>query len=161
MNESGKIYPQHLERMAYVYIRQSTLRQVAENLESHALQYQLGQRAQTLGWPKAQVVVIDDDLGKSGITAENRSGFQALVSAVGLAQVGIILVTDVSRLARNCSDWYQLLDLASLCGSLIGDASGIYDPRDYNDRLLLGLKGTFLRGPMVSFAHATPRCSSQ
>jgi len=143
MNESGKIYPQHLERMAYVYIRQSTLRQVAENLESHALQYQLGQHAQTLGWPKAQVVVIDEDLGKSAITAENRSGFQALVSAVGLAQVGIILVTDVSRLARNCSDWYQLLDLASLCGSLIGDASGIYDPRDFNDRLLLGLKGTF------------------
>jgi DNA invertase Pin-like site-specific DNA recombinase len=88
-------------------------------------------------------MVIDDDLGKSAISASDRSGFQTLVSAVGLAKVGIILVTDVSRLARNCTDWYQLLDIASLCGTLIGDASGVYDPRDYNDRMLLGLKGTF------------------
>jgi len=143
MNANPKIQPQHLERQAYVYIRQSTMKQVEQNLESHDLQYQLAQRAQGLGWSAVQVVVIDDDLGKSAISASDRSGFHTLVSAVGLAKVGIILVTDVSRLARNCTDWYQLLDLASLCGTLIGDASGLYDPRDYNDRMLLGLKGTF------------------
>ena len=143
MKESSKITPQHLERQAYVYIRQSSMRQVEENLESQDLQYQLVQRARALGWPAAQVTVIDDDLGKSAITAHGREGFQTLVAAVGLKQVGIILVTDVSRLARNCGDWYRLLDLASLCGALISDASGIYNPQIYDDRLLLGLKGTF------------------
>jgi DNA invertase Pin-like site-specific DNA recombinase len=143
MSKGAKIQPQHLERQAYVYIRQSTPRQVEQHLESQDLQYQLGQRAQRLGWSAEQVVIIDDDLGKSAISTTDRQGFQTLVAAVGLAQVGIILVTDVSRLARNCSDWYQLLDLASVYGTLIGDASTVYDPRDYNDRLLLGLKGTF------------------
>jgi len=143
MNPSPKITSQHLERQAYIYIRQSSLRQVEENLESQDLQYQLVQRAQALGWPQDRVVVIDDDLGKSAITASGREGFQTLVAAVGLKQVGLILVTDVSRLARNCGDWYRLLDLASLCGALISDASGIYNPQIYDDRLLLGLKGTF------------------
>lgn len=143
MNRPDKIQVQHRQRQALVYIRQSTLRQVAENRESRDLQYQLVQRAQTLGWREKQVVAIDDDLGKSAVTAANRPGFQAVVTAVGLGQVGIILVTDVSRLARNCSDWYQLLDLASLRGTLISDPHSLYDPRDYNDRLLLGLKGTF------------------
>lgn len=143
MNNQPKICPQHLERLAYVYIRQSTMKQVEQNLESNDLQYQLADRAQGLGWGEHQVVIIDDDLGKSAIRSSNRYGFQELVSAVGLVKVGIILVTDVSRLARNCSDWFQLLDLASLCGTLIADTSGVYDPRDYNDRLLLGLKGTF------------------
>lgn len=143
MNSSPKLLPVHLERLAYVYIRQSSLRQVAENLESQDLQYALVRRAQALGWPESRIVVIDDDLGKSAITASGREGFQSLVAAVGLGQVGIILVTDVSRLARNCSDWYKLLDLASLCGALICDGSGIFDPRIYDDRLLLGLKGAF------------------
>lgn len=143
MNNQPKIQPQHLERQAYVYIRQSTPHQVEQHLESQDLQYQLGQLAQRLGWAAEQVVVIDDDLGKSAISTLDRPGFQALVAAVGLSQVGIILVTDVSRLARNCSDWYHLLDLASLCSTLIGDNGAVYDPRDYNDRLLLGLKGTF------------------
>lgn len=143
MNRPDKIQPQHLERQAMVYIRQSTLRQVAENRESRDLQYQLVQRAQALGWPERRVVTVDHDLGKSAVTAANRPGFQTVVTAVGLEQVGIILVTDVSRLARNCSDWYKLLDLASLCGTLISDPHSLYDPRDYNDRLLLGLKGTF------------------
>jgi DNA invertase Pin-like site-specific DNA recombinase len=143
MNPSSKITAAHLERAAVVYIRQSSLRQVEENLESQDLQYQLAQRAQTLGWSQARIQIIDDDLGKSAISSANRAGFQSLAAAVGLAQVGIILVTDVSRLARNCSDWYRLLDLASLYGSLISDSSGIYDPRIYDDRLLLGLKGTF------------------
>ena len=143
MSRHPKIQPQHLERLAYVYIRQSTLRQVGQNLESQDLQYQLAQRAQSLGWADDQVKVIDDDLGKSAATTTDRQGFQALVAAVGLGKVGIILVTDVSRLARNCSDWYQLLDMASVFGVLISDAGMIYDPQDFNDRLLLGLKGTF------------------
>ncbi len=143
MTNHPKIQPQHLERLAYVYIRQSSPRQVEEHLESQDLQYQLEQQAQALGWTAEQVIIIDEDLGKSAITSADRPGFQQLVAAVGLAQVGLILVTAVSRLARNCSDWYQLLDLASLSGSLIGDSEAIYDPRDYNDRLLLGLKGAF------------------
>jgi DNA invertase Pin-like site-specific DNA recombinase len=151
MTKHPKILPQHLERQAYVYIRQSTPQQVEQHLESQDLQYQLVQRAQALGWNESQVVVIDDDLGKSAITAVDRRGFQAVVVAVGLGQVGLILVTDVSRLARNCADWYQLLDpsaslragLASHAGTLLSDASGVYDPRHYDDRLLLGLKGTF------------------
>jgi DNA invertase Pin-like site-specific DNA recombinase len=143
MSTNPKITPQHLERSAYVYIRQSSLHQVAENLESQDLQYQLAQRACSLGWAEANIQVIDDDLGKSAITAANRSGFQNLVAAVGLGQVGILLVTDVSRLARNCTDWFSLLDLASLRNCLICDAGGVYDPRIYDDRLLLGLKGTF------------------
>lgn len=159
MNPSAKITPQHLQRLAYVYIRQSSLRQVEENLESQDLQYQLGQRARALGWPEASIVIIDDDLGKSAITAAGREGFQTLVAAVGLDQVGLILVTDVSRLARNCSDWYRLLDLASLCGTLISDASGIYDPRIYDDRLLLGLKGAFSEAQWYTMR--TQLCAAQ
>jgi len=143
MNNHVKVLPQHLERQAYVYIRQSSPRQVEQNLESQDLQYQLVQRAQNLGWPAEQIVVIDDDLGKSAITATDRQGFHSLVAAVGLGQVGLILVTAVSRLARNCSNWYQLLDLASVWATLISDTSGIYDPRHFDDRLLLGLKGAF------------------
>lgn len=143
MNNQPKILPQHHERLAYVYIRQSTPGQVREHLESQALQYQLAQRAQALGWPAEQVVLVDDDLGKSAVSTADRLGFQSLVAQVALGRVGIILVTDVSRLARNCSDWYQLLDLASLAHTLIADATGVYDPRSYDDRLLLGLKGAF------------------
>ncbi len=143
MTSPAKIQPSHLARQAVVYIRQSTPGQVKEHLESQDLQYQLAQRAVSLGWPQAQVQVLEADLGKSGVSSAERTGFQALVAAVGLAQVGLILVTDVSRLARNCADWYQLLDLASLCATLIADASGLYDPRIFDDRLLLGLKGTF------------------
>lgn len=143
MSKHAKIHPPHLERLAYVYIRQSSPRQVEQNLESQDLQYQLVHRAQTLGWAEEQVVVVDDDLGKTAITSANRQGFQGLVSEVGLGRVGIILVTDVSRLARNCGDWYQLLDLASVCCTLVSDASGVYDPRNYDDRMLLGLKGAF------------------
>lgn len=150
MNSGSKLPLQHLERQAYVYIRQSSLRQVEENLESQDLQYQLVQRARSLGWAEGRITVIDDDLGKSAITSAGREGFQSLVAAVGLGQVGIILVTDVSRLARNCTDWFRLLDLASLCGTLISDAGGVYDPRLYDDRLLLGLKGTFAEAQWYS-----------
>lgn len=143
MSKHAKIHSPHLERMAYVYVRQSSPRQVEQNLESQDLQYQLVNRAQAFGWAEEQIVIIDDDLGKTAVTSTNRQGFQDLVSAVGLGRVGIILVTDVSRLARNCGDWYQLLDLASMCGTLVSDASGVYDPRSYDDRMLLGLKGAF------------------
>ncbi len=150
MSSGNKLTAQHLDRYAYIYIRQSSLRQVEENLESQDLQYQLAQRARSLGWAEENIQVIDDDLGKSAITTANRSGFQNLVAAVGLGQAGIILVTDVSRLARNCTDWFSLLDLASLRGCLICDAGGVYDPRLYDDRLLLGLKGTFAEAQWYS-----------
>jgi DNA invertase Pin-like site-specific DNA recombinase len=150
MNPGSKIRPEHLQRSACVYIRQSSPRQVEENRESQDLQYQLVRRALSLGWAEGNIEIIDDDLGKSAITAAGRSGFQSLVAAVGLGQVGLILVTDVSRLARNCTDWFSLLDLASLRGSLISDTSGVYDPRIYDDRLLLGLKGTFAEAQWYS-----------
>ena len=137
-----KIRPVHLARQAYVYVRQSTLRQVLHNGESTERQYALAQRACDLGWPPEQVITIDEDQGHSGATAQNRVGFQQLISAMGLDQVGIVLALEVSRLARSCSDWYRVLELAALSGTLIGDDEGVYDPRDYNDRLLLGLKGT-------------------
>jgi len=159
MIASPKITPQHQERAAYVYIRQSSMRQVEENLESQDLQYQLVQRARSLGWAEGRIVVIADDLGKSAITAAGREGFHNLVAAVGLGQVGLILVTDVSRLARNCTDWFRLLDLASLCGTLLCDASGVYDPRIYDDRLLLGLKGTFSEAQWYSMR--TQLCAAQ
>jgi DNA invertase Pin-like site-specific DNA recombinase len=159
MNTHPKIQSTHLERLAYVYIRQSSMRQVEENLESQDLQYQLVGRAQAFGWPQARVMVVDDDLGKSGIASTQREGFQNVVAAVGLGQVGIILVTDVSRLARNCSDWYRLLDLASLCGTLISDASGVFDPRIYDDRLLLGLKGAFSEAQWYNMR--TQLCAAQ
>jgi DNA invertase Pin-like site-specific DNA recombinase len=143
LDTSSKITRQHRERQAFVYIRQSTMKQVASNFESQDMQYQLTKRAEALGWPADQVVVIDDDLGKSGASAAERTGFHMLVAEVGLSHAGMILVTDVSRLARNCADWYQLLDLASLSGTLISDASGIFEPRNFDDRLLLGMKGTF------------------
>ena len=159
MKSSSKIEATHLERLACVYIRQSSLRQVEENLESQDLQYQLVGRAHSLGWPEGRIQVVDDDLGKSGISSAERSGFQSLVASVGLGQVGIILVTDVSRLARNCADWYRLLDLASVCATLISDSSGIYDPRIYDDRLLLGLKGTFSEAQWYNMR--TQLCAAQ
>jgi DNA invertase Pin-like site-specific DNA recombinase len=142
MNPHPKILPAHLARQAYVYVRQSTLRQVLHNAESTERQYALAQRACALGWEEAQVITIDEDQGQSGATARNRTGFQELISAISLDQIGIVLVLEVSRLARSCSDWYRVLELAALSGTLIGDEDGVYDPRDYNDRLLLGLKGT-------------------
>jgi DNA invertase Pin-like site-specific DNA recombinase len=139
---SGKIQSTHRDRWAVVYVRQSTLQQVARHQESTRLQYGLVERALSLGWSRSHVQVIDDDLGKSGATAEGRPGFQRLVAAVSLEQVGIVLGIEMSRLARSCRDWHQLLEVCALFGTLIGDLDGVYDPRDYNDRLLLGLKGT-------------------
>src|SRR5262245_5547993 len=142
MTPHPKILTTHLARHAYIYVRQSTLRQVLYATESKERQYGLVERAGLLGWPATQVVVIDDDQGQSGSRAHDRNGFQELMGAIALDQVGIVLVLEVARLARNGSDWYRVLEVAALAGTLIGDIDGVYDPRDYNDRLLLGLKGT-------------------
>jgi len=137
-----KITALHRARDAYVYVRQSTLLQVRANTESLARQYDLRQRAVLLGWPAHQVVVVDEDLGRSGASAAGRSGFSELVADVGLGKAGIVLALECSRLARSNADWYQLLDLCALTDTLIADADGIYHPGSYNDRLVLGLKGT-------------------
>jgi DNA invertase Pin-like site-specific DNA recombinase len=139
---SVKIRSQHLERLAVVYVRQSTARQVLEHRESTELQYKLSRRAVELGWRQDRILVIDDDLGLSGSTAVNRIGFQRLLAEVSLDHVGLVLGIEMSRLARSCKDWHQLLELCALFGALLADQDGLYDPSDYNDRLLLGLKGT-------------------
>lgn len=139
---SEKVQPWHRDRLAVVYVRQSTAQQVLDHQESTRLQYGLRTRAVDLGWAQAQVAVIDDDLGKSGTSAEGRAGFQRLVSEVSLDDVGSILGVEMSRLGRSCKDWYQLLELCALFHTLIADLDGVYDPAQYNDRLLLGLKGT-------------------
>jgi DNA invertase Pin-like site-specific DNA recombinase len=138
-----KIQPLHLGRLAVIYVRQSSPAQVEQHAESRRRQYQLAERAQALGWPSGRCLIIDDDLGLSGAHSANRPGYQRLVSLVALREVGIVFGLEVSRLARNCLDWYQLLELAAAFAVLIGDEDGVYDPGDFNDRLLLGLKGTF------------------
>ena len=142
MNAESKVTPQHLQRGAYLYIRQSTLRQVLENTESTQRQYALRRRAVALGWPEERIVVIDHDLGQSGASAVQREGFQQLVAEVGLGKAGIVMGLEVSRLARNCADWHRLLEICALTHTLILDEDGLYDPGHFNDRLLLGLKGT-------------------
>ena len=137
-----KVTNGHLGRNAYLYVRQSTLRQVFENTESTRRQYALRQKAIALGWPAEQIVVIDSDLGQSGASAVDRQGFQRLVAEVGLGKAGIVLGLEVSRLARNSTDWHRLLEICALTDTLILDEDGIYDPAHFNDRLLLGLKGT-------------------
>jgi len=139
---SEKIVPVHLERLAVVYVRQSTLQQVLDHQESTRLQYGLVNRAEALGWSQERILVIDDDLGKSGASAQGREGFQRLVAEVGLNHVGLILGVEMSRLARSSKDWHQLLEICALFRTLIADLDGVYDPSQYNDRLLLGLKGT-------------------
>ena len=139
---SEKVHARHCDRQAIVYVRQSTIRQVEHNRESTRLQYALADRACGLGWPRDQITVIDDDLGRSGSSTLDRPGFQRLVAEVGLGHVGMVIGIEVSRLARSCRDWHQLLEMCALFDTLIGDADGIYDPATYNDRLLLGLKGT-------------------
>src|SRR6516165_1083225 len=139
---SPKIRPWHLDRSAIVYVRQSTPQQVTDHQESTARQYALADRAIALGWPRQQIVVIDDDLGKSGQSIEGRPGFQRLLAEVALDRVGLILGIEMSRLARSCKDWHHLLELCARFRTLLADADGLYDPTDFNDRLLLGLKGT-------------------
>jgi DNA invertase Pin-like site-specific DNA recombinase/predicted DNA-binding transcriptional regulator AlpA len=142
MTDLSKIKPSHLERTAFIYVRQSTPSQVEHNSESTARQYALADRACQLGWPKQHVVIVDEDLGLSGSSTDKRSGFARLTSEVALAHVGIVLGLEVSRLARNNADWYRLLELCGVTDTLIGDNDGVYHPALFNDRLLLGLKGT-------------------
>lgn len=142
MSYNQKIKSTHLQRLAYIYVRQSTAAQVEFNRESTDRQYKLAQRAITLGWAKQQVKVIDEDLAQSGSSSAQRAGFIMMTKEVALGQVGLILSIEVSRVARNNTDWYRLLDLCSVTDTLIGDEDGLYHPGLFNDRLLLGLKGT-------------------
>lgn len=142
METHQKVTASHLKRNAYLYVRQSTLRQVFENTESTERQYALRQRAMALGWQQERIVVIDSDLGQSGASAADREGFQRLVTETGMGRAGIVMGLEVSRLARNSSDWHRLLEICALTDTLILDEDGIYDPAHFNDRLLLGLKGT-------------------
>src|SRR6184192_3600074 len=137
-----KVTAEHLRRNAYLYVRQSTLRQVLTNTESTMRQYDLRGRAIALGWSAEQVVVIDTDQGRSGASATDRDGFQRLVAEVSMGRAGIVLGLEVSRLARNNADWHRLLEICALSATLILDEDGLYDPCHFNDRLLLGLKGT-------------------
>jgi DNA invertase Pin-like site-specific DNA recombinase len=139
---NSKIQARHKDRLAVVYVRQSSPKQVHENRESTEMQYRLAERATALGWPLSQVLVIDDDLGQSGRSINERPGFQRLLAEVGLDHVGIVLGLEMSRLARSCRDWHQLLEMCAMFDTLLGDADGVYNPCDYNDRLVLGLKGT-------------------
>jgi len=138
----AKVRRHHQDRLAVVYVRQSTPQQVLEHQESTALQYNLRRRAMDWGWPAERVLVIDEDQGHSGASAADRLGFQRLLVEVGLDHVGLVLGIEMSRLARSCKDWHQLLEVCALFGVLLADQDGLYDPREYNDRLLLGLKGT-------------------
>jgi len=138
----GKVTARHLDLLAVVYVRQSTWQQVIDHGESTRLQYGLVERAVGLGWAASRVMVIDEDLGKSGSSAIGRVGFQRLVTEITMGHVGLVLGIEMSRLARSGADWYQLLELCSLSGALLADTDGVYDPTQYNDRLLLGLKGT-------------------
>src|SRR5438876_319359 len=159
----SKVQARHLKRSAFLYVRQSSLRQVFENSESTKRQYDLRQRAISLGWRVDQVIIIDSDQGQSGKSSADREGFQRLVTEVSLGRVGIVMGLEVSRLARNSSDWHRLLEICALTDTLVLDDDGLYDPAHFNDRLLLGLKGTMseaelhvirarLRGGIVSKA---------
>ncbi|WP_055495002.1 recombinase family protein [Streptomyces sp. TP-A0356] len=138
----SKIDDRHLQRLAVIYVRQSTRQQLVDHQESTRLQYALVDRAVALGWQADRVLVIDEDLGRSGSSAHARTGFQRLVTEIGLDHVGLVLGIEMSRLARSGKDWYQLIELCALSGAVLADTDGVYDPAEYNDRLLLGLKGT-------------------
>lgn len=141
MNTSDLIQPRHLQRRAVIYIRQSSPSQVTNNLESQKMQYALRERAVALGWHEQDIEIVDADLGQSGSSTEGRVGFQELVAEIALCKVGMLMAFDATRLARNCTHWYQLLDLCGRTDCLIADRDGIYDPTSINGRLLLGLKG--------------------
>jgi DNA invertase Pin-like site-specific DNA recombinase len=150
MNGSTKIQAMHRQRQAVVYVRQSDPKQVLNNRESGFNQCALKERLLELGWKKDQIAIIDEDQGRSGKQASTREGFQKLVAEVGLRKIGIIMGYEVSRLSRNCADWHRLLELCALFDTLIADVDGVYNPRDFNDRLLLGLKGTMSEAELHS-----------
>src|SRR5580658_1805300 len=150
LRSTSKIRKIHLDRIALVYIRQSSPQQVLENRESRERQYALAEFAQRLGWPADRVVVIDDDQGQSGKTAEHRSGFQRLMTEVSLNHVGLVLGLELSRLSRSNKDWHQLVDVCGIFNTLLSDQDGVYDPLDSNDRLLLGMKGAMSEFELVT-----------
>ncbi len=151
-----KIRPDHLSRQAVIYVRQSTLLQVRENIGSTTRQYDLVKRAHDLGWEQAGIRVIDQDQGQSGASSIGRDGFQLLVAEVGLGHVGAVLSLEVSRLARSCSDWYRLLEICALTDTLVIDEEGVYDPGLYNDRLLLGFYVRYHQRPLSQRRLAHP-----
>lgn len=153
MNTSELVQPRHLIRSAEIYVRQSSPNQVLTNKESQRMQYALRDRACSLGWQEHDIHVIDDDLGRSGASIEGREGYQKLVARIALGKVGILLAFDATRLARNCSHWYQLLDLCGLHDCLIADRDGVYDPTSINGRLLLGLPTGLVRADGIATKH--------
>ena len=154
--QSNLVQATHLTRKAYLYVRQSSPRQVAENTESTRRQYALKERAEALGWSADQIVVIDCDQGISGTSAAHRQGFQRMVAEVSMGRAGIVIGLEVSRLARNCSDWHRLVELCAVTGTLILDQDGLYDPTTFNHQMLLGIKG-FLSAVEVGILRARLR----
>jgi DNA invertase Pin-like site-specific DNA recombinase len=159
LRSTSKIREQHLDRLAMVYVRQSSPQQVLENRESRERQYALAQFAQQLGWPADRVVIVDEDQGQSGKSADNRSGFQRLMTEVSLKHVGIVLGLELSRLSRSNKDWHQLIDVCGIFGTLLCDQDGVYDPLDSNDRLLLGMKGAMSEFELVTLRNRLLRGS--
>ena len=155
----SKIRDRHLDRLAMVYVRQSSPQQVLENRESRERQYALAQFAQRLGWPAERVVIVDEDQGQSGKSADNRSGFQRLMTEVSLNHVGIVLGLELSRLSRSNKDWHQLIDVCGIFNTLLCDQDGVYDPLDSNDRLLLGMKGAMSEFELVTLRNRLLRGS--
>ena len=154
---SPKILDLHLDRLAVVYVRQSDPQQVLNHRESRERQYALADHAVALGWPRDRVLVIDDDQGQSGRTADQRGGFQRLLAEVTMEHVGLILGIEMSRIARNNKDWHNLLEMCAIFGTLLADEDGVYDPQDTNDRLLLGLKGTISEFELVTMRNRLER----
>jgi DNA invertase Pin-like site-specific DNA recombinase len=162
MSRDLAIQPRHLARTAVVYVRQSTAKLLALHQESTRRQYQLTETAARLGWPQPRIVVIDDHLGRADTGSTERAGFQRLVAAISLGEVGIVLVTEISRLSRLSSDWHRVIELCAVFETHIADEDGLYDPRDPNDRLVLGLKGTLFSAEL-HILHARMRggCSTR
>ena len=154
---SPKILDLHLDRIAIVYVRQSDPQQVLNNRESRERQYALADHAVALGWPRDRVMVIDEDQGQSGRTADQRDGFQRILAEVTMEHVGLILGIEMSRIARNSRDWHNLLEMCAVFGTILADEDGVYDPRDTNDRLLLGLKGTISEFELVTMRNRLER----
>jgi DNA invertase Pin-like site-specific DNA recombinase len=149
MATDPKIRPDHLRRQAVVYVRQSTVQQVRANRESTVRQYALADRAKALGWPAA-VQTIDDDQGRSGSRSDHRDGFKQLLAEIGAGQVGVVLALEASRLARSSVDWHRLVEICVVTKTLLADESAVYDPREPNDRLLLGVKGTLSEAELLT-----------
>jgi DNA invertase Pin-like site-specific DNA recombinase len=150
MATDPKIRTDHLRRQAAVYVRQSTAQQVRGNRESTVRQYALADRAKVLGWPADAVQTIDDDQGRSGSRSDHRDGFKALLAEIAAGQVGVVLALEASRLARSSVDWHRLVEICVVTKTLLADESAVYDPRDPNDRLLLGLKGTLSEAELMT-----------